>query len=199
MSESNININEDTIKFIQASIEVGVSKGIERAIQITEERKEKKNQHVYNNRLKNTRLLLNNYRNFIKSVDNTVFTEKDLETITVNELLNKIEDFECEYNNKEVIVESILKSRKKTEIMIKHIKKVVDFFIFDASQSDDDYKKLLADIVKVYFIDGTRKPKYKEMSDLFYRSERQINRDITTAVYEISLIMFGFDSVNRYF
>ena len=29
MSESNINIDNDTLKFIQASIEVGVSRGVE--------------------------------------------------------------------------------------------------------------------------------------------------------------------------
>lgn len=199
MKENNIDINNDTLKFIQASIEEGITRGVDiattNAVNIMEEKKAKRKKHIYDNRLNNTKLLMKNYRRFKEAISNAVFSESDLDTMTVGEVLSKIEDLDLSTSS-EVIVESILKSKKKTEIILSHIDKVLKRYFKKVENSKDERLKERVKMFKMYYIDEKNENiTYEEMSTIFHMSSKQINRNITRVSSDISILLFGFDGL----
>ena len=199
MKENNININDDTLEFIKASIEEGITRGVDiattNAVNIMEERKSKRKKHIYDNRLNNTKLLMKNYRRFKEAISSAVFSESGLDTMTVGEVLSKIEDLDSSTSN-EVIVESILKSKKKTEIILSHIDKVLKRYFKKVENSKDERLKERAEMFKMYYIDEKNENiTYEEMSIIFHMSGKQINRNIARVASDVSIMLFGFDGL----
>lgn len=194
MKESNIDINDDTLEFIKASIEEGITRGVDiattNAINIMEERKSKRKKHIYDNRLNNTKLLMKNYRRFKEAISNAVFSESNLDTMTVGEVLSKIEDLDSTTSS-EVIVESILKSKKKTEIILSHIDRVLKRYFKKVENSKDERLKERVEMFKMYYIDEkSENITYEEMSTIFHMSGKQINRNITRVASDVSVLLF---------
>ena len=107
-------------QLINSAVEKGIEKGIERAR--NEERLREK--ITYDTKLKNTRLLIKNYRRFLSACQQATWTESELETATVDEVLDKLY---CTTSDEVTVVQSILASKKRTEIIIEHIKRIIKF------------------------------------------------------------------------
>lgn len=191
--------NKETIEYIQASIEAGIVKGVEiatqNAVNIMEDRKSKRKKHIFDNRLNNTKLLMKNYRRFKEAINNAVFSESDLDTMTVGDVLSKIDDLEVTTSS-EVIVESILKSKKKTEIILSHIDKILKKYFEKVEKSKDESLKERVNMFKKYYIDEESDGiTYNEMSIIFHMSTKQINRNILRVIDDLSTRIFGFDGL----
>lgn len=179
-------------KLIAAGVERGIEKGLEKAR--SEERLREK--ITYDIKLKNTRLLIKNYRKFIKACEQATCTEHELETATVDEILDKLY---CTAYDEVTVVQSILASKKRTEIIIEHIKRIIKFYVFDADNSKNNEKIRRAHIIEDLYINGKSKPKISEMSEKYHISERQIGRDQNAAIEEIAIFMFGIDGIRKMF
>lgn len=179
-------------KIIAAGVERGIEKGLEKAR--SEERLREK--ITYDIKLKNTRLLIKNYRKFIKACEQATCTEHELETATVDEILDKLY---CTAYDEVTVVQSILASKKRTEIIIEHIKRIIKFYVFDADNSKNNEKIRRAHIIEDLYINGKSKPKISEMSEKYHISERQIGRDQNAAIEEIAIFMFGIDGIRKMF
>ena len=177
-------------QLINSAVEKGIEKGIERAR--NEERLREK--ITYDTRIKNTRLLLKNYRNFVKACKQATFTEKELETATVEEVLDKLF---CQSYDEVTVVQSILTSKKRTEIILTHIERIINFYLFEADQSKNDEKWRKAHILNDLYVEGKYKPKISVMSEKYHISERQIRRDANSAIEEIAVLMFGIDGIRK--
>lgn len=190
ISEKESKILEFIEQLINSAVEKGIEKGIERAR--NEERLREK--ITYDTRIKNTRLLLKNYRNFVKACKQATFTEKELETATVEEVLDKLF---CQSYDEVTVVQSILTSKKRTEIILTHIERIINFYIFEAEQSKNDEKIRKAHILNDLYVEGKYKPKINAMSEKYHISERQIRRDANSAIEEIAVLMFGIDGIRK--
>lgn len=177
-------------QLINSAVEKGIEKGIERAR--NEERLREK--ITYDTRIKNTRLLLKNYRKFVKACKQATFTEKELETATVEEVLDKLF---CQSYDEVTVVQSILTSKKRTEIILTHIERIINFYLFEADQSKNDEKWRKAHILNDLYVEGKYKPKISVMSEKYHISERQIRRDANSAIEEIAVLMFGIDGIRK--
>ena len=136
-----------------------------------------------------------NYDNGIKTLEEqTEMYKKELESATVEEILDKLY---CTAYDEVTIVQSILASKKRTEIIMTHIKKIINFYIFDAESSKNDEKRRRAHILNDLYIKGKKQPRMSEMSKKYHISERQINRDKKTAIEEIAIFMFGIDGIRK--
>ena len=96
-------------------------------------------------------------------------------------------------------MQSILASKKRTEIIIEHIKRIIKFYVFDADNSKNNEKIRRAHIIEDLYINGKSKPKISEMSEKYHISERQIGRDQNAAIEEIAIFMFGIDGIRKMF
>ena len=194
---SNIEISEkesQLLALVEQLVEEGVTKGVKKGIEQLKNEERLKEKITYDTRIKNTRLLLKNYRKFVKACKQATFTEKDLETATVEEVLDKLF---CQSCDEITVVQSILASKKRTEIILTHIKRIIDFYLYESDHSNNDEKRRKAHILNELYVIGKYKPKINDMSEKYHISERQIRRDANSAIEEIAVLMFGIDGIRK--
>lgn len=194
---SKFEISEHDSKlldFIEQMVAAGISRGIKQGIELIKSEERLKEKITYDIKLKNTRLLLKNYRKFISACKQATFTEKELESATVEEVLDKLYCTTCD---EVTVVQSILASKKRTEIILEHIKNIVNFYIFEAEHSENDIQIRKAHIIYDLYIAGEKKPTEKRMSEKYHVDERQIRRDRNAAIEEIAVFMFGIDGIRK--
>ncbi len=194
---SNMEISEkdsELLKIMESMVSAGVAKGIRQGLEQLKNEERLREKITYDTKLKNTRLLLKNYRNFVRACQQATYTEVELETATVEDVLDKIF---CTTYDEVTVVQSILVSKKRTEIIIAHINKIINYYVYEADISNNDEKKRKAHILKELYIDGKIKPKISDMSEKYKVGERQIHRDTKAAIEEISILLFGIDGIRK--
>lgn len=195
MSKFEISDKENQfLNLLEQIVTDGVARGIKKGIEQAKNEERLREKITYDTRIKNTRLLLKNYRNFVKACKQATFTEKELETATVEEVLDKLF---CQSYDEVTVVQSILTSKKRTEIILTHIERIINFYIFEAEQSKNDEKIRKAHILNDLYVEGKYKPKINAMSEKYHISERQIRRDANSAIEEIAVLMFGIDGIRK--
>nr|DAY63188.1 MAG TPA: hypothetical protein [Caudoviricetes sp.] len=194
---SKFEISEKESQFLNLLEQIvtdGVARGIKKGIEQAKNEERLREKITYDTRIKNTRLLLKNYRSFVKACKQATFTEKELETATVEEVLDKLF---CQSYDEVTVVQSILTSKKRTEIILTHIERIINFYIFESEQSKNDEKIRKAHILNDLYVEGKNKPKINAMSEKYHISERQIRRDANSAIEEIAVLMFGIDGIRK--
>lgn len=182
------------LQFIEQMVAAGVEKGIKNGLEAAKKEERLKEKLTYDIKFKNTKLLIKNYRKFVKACEQATVSEKELESATVEEILDKLY---CSAYDEVTVVQSILASKKRTEIILTHIKRIVNFYIFEADNSKNDEKRRKAHVLNDLYIKGKDKPKISDMSEKYHVGERQIHRDARSAIEEISILMFGIDGVRK--
>ncbi|MEE0769578.1 MAG: hypothetical protein UIT70_06965 [Clostridia bacterium] len=195
MSKFEISDKESQfLNLLEQIVTDGVARGIKKGIEQAKNEERLREKITYDTRIKNTRLLLKNYRSFVKACKQATFTEKELETATVEEVLDKLF---CQSYDEVTVVQSILTSKKRTEIILTHIERIINFYIFESEQSKNDEKIRKAHILNDLYVEGKYKPKINAMSEKYHISERQIRRDANSAIEEIAVLMFGIDGIRK--
>lgn len=195
MSKFEISDKESQfLNLLEQIVTDGVARGIKNGIEQAKNEERLREKITYDTRIKNTRLLLKNYRSFVKACKQATFTEKELETATVEEVLDKLF---CQSYDEVTVVQSILTSKKRTEIILTHIERIINFYIFESEQSKNDEKIRKAHILNDLYVEGKYKPKINAMSEKYHISERQIRRDANSAIEEIAVLMFGIDGIRK--
>lgn len=145
-------------------------------------------------RLRNTKLLLKNYRMFKKHCTGAVYTDEagehdGQEEESALELL----DMMLQRNNA-ITVESIRNSCRRTKIMIRHIDTMLSLYDIYCTQSDNEALKRGFRIIKAMYIDEDAKT-VEQIAEQENVSTRQAYRDHDAAVDKISMLMFGVDAL----
>ena len=84
MSKFEISDKESQfLNLLEQIVTDGVARGIKKGIEQAKNEERLREKITYDTRIKNTRLLLKNYRSFVKACKQPTFTEKELETATV--------------------------------------------------------------------------------------------------------------------
>lgn len=182
------------LELIEQLVTDGVAKGVKKGIEQAKNEERLKEKITYDIKIKNTRLLFKNYRNFVKACKQATFTEKDLETATVEEVLDKLF---CQSYDEVTVVQSILASKKRTEIILTHIKRIINFYIIDSQNSKNDEKIRRSHILNDLYIKGKYQPKMSVLADRYHISERQLHRDKNVAIEEVAIFMFGIDGIRK--
>lgn len=182
------------LDFIQKLVSEGVSMGIRQGLEQAKNEENLKEKITYDIKLKNTRLLLKNYRKFVSFCEQATVSEKELESATVEDILDKLY---CSAYDEVTIVQSILVSKKRTEIILTHIEKIINFYIFDSENSKNNEKNRRAHVLEDLYIKGKKQPRTSEIAKKYCISERQVNRDKNVAIEEIAVLMFGIDGIRK--
>ena len=185
-----LEVDPTLLSIIQNSVTAGVNAGIVRAVENIEAQRDLLQKINYDNRMRNTRLLLSNYLNFKKHIETAVYTEEQLSTEETSDILDKLGIDVDNYDK--TIVESILKSKKRTEIIIEHIDTILDGYMLKASKKDDIELKRRADVIEKFYREGKR---LDQISKEVHASISTIKRDKSRAINEIAILMFGIDGI----
>lgn len=191
---------------IEKVIEIGIRAGVKEAQSILEKERLERNKKRYDRRLRNTRLLLQNYNNFVEHCKNAVYVSTQIKDLNAIDILD-----ECETIDKdEMYINAIKRTKERTYIIVKHIETILDFYKYKAVHSGD--KRFMRRYTATYahFIKGksyrTIAEEFKnaniDMSDSNNNSQDDINvcqrtiaRDIKKSIEELSVLLFGVDGL----
>jgi len=182
------------LNIMEKMVTEAVTKGIKIGLEQARNEERLKEKITFDIKFKNTRLLLKNYRKFVNFCEQATVSEKELESATVEEILDKLY---CTAYDEVTIVQGILASKKRTEIIMTHIKKIINFYIFDADSSKNDEKRRRAHILEDLYIKGKKQPAMSVLANRYHVSERQVHRDKNVAIEEIAIFMFGIDGIRK--
>ena len=105
-------------------IRIAAEAGAKAALETLEREKKKAQKSRYDRRLRNTRLLLRNYRMFRDHVENAVFEAEQLDENAIDILDLMSENI---YDN-DLYVESIKKSVARTKIIMEHVNEMLRIY-----------------------------------------------------------------------
>lgn len=150
--------------------------------------KEKIEVKRYNKKLHNSKLLLRNYKRFQTHCTESQFTATQL---IDSELIEMIKDAD-NIDDNNIYIESILRTKERTAIMLNHIKRVLDFYMYTAESSEQEPYRRRAKVIKYKYIDGKGN---EEIAARLNIHTRTVDKDIDKAIAEISPLLFGIDGI----
>ncbi len=166
-----------------------VAEATENAVKQIEKEKQEKIKNRYDTRLRNTEMLLRNYNSFKKHAQDATYSE--IEQNGLDEDL----DYDKEIDN--LFINSILKTKKRTEIMLKHIDNCIEYYTYKCLASGKDDVQRRIQVIKMLYINEETMT-YEEISEELDCSTKTINNTKKAAIRELSVLLFGIDGVKLY-
>lgn len=197
MGKKKIEIDQDTLSVIENSITAGVNEGVKRAMLEYDKAQKNKSKIKYDKRLRNTKLLLKNYREFCEHCEKAVYSTENAVKKEIKEGNNTVELFEELYNLQDdaLIVTSILKSKERTKIILEHIKLCLEFYEHKAAKTKNLEMQRRYDVIKRLYINEETES-YEEISEILHISTKTVDRDRRKATQELSVLLFGIDGLD---
>ena len=197
MSEKKIEIDKDILFLIEKMIESGVNEGIQKGLKQYDNMQKNKTKFRYDKRLRNTRLLLKNYRSFVEHCDNAKYLVENPIKKEIEKDNLKVQLFDDFYNLQDdaYIVASILKSKEKTRIILDHINLCLDFFQAKAIKTNNQEMIRRYNVISDLYINETPMT-YEEIAEIEHISQKTVNRDRKKAIEELSVLIFGIDGLD---
>ena len=197
MSEKKIEIDNDILFLIEKMIESGVNEGIQKGLKLYDNMQKNKTKFRYDKRLRNTRLLLKNYRSFVEHCDNAKYLVENPIKKEIEKDNLKVQLFDDFYNLQDdaYIVASILKSKEKTRIILDHINLCLDFFQAKAIKTNNQEMIRRYNVISDLYINETPMT-YEEIAEIEHISQKTVNRDRKKAIEELSVLIFGIDGLD---
>lgn len=127
----------------------------------------------------NTKKLMENYNRICQSVEEGVVELSDMDNG---------EELE-EFTHEDILIDSILKSKLRSIVMIGHIDKCLKL-LEDEEIRKNTHEKYLA--FKYYYFDGMT---YESISEIYGYAERTARRWITELTNILSVYLFGSDAI----
>lgn len=182
---SMIEVDPKIYDVIQSCVTVGVNEGVKKALIQIEKDKEEKKKHKTDMRLRNTKLLLHNYQNFIQHVGNSVYTEKQL---SKEELFEELDlDMDEEFTKTQI--NAILKSKNKTSIILKHINTFLDYYRYKCESSEREDIQRRYKVIKYLYLDENKMTQEK-LADFLSCNTKTIRNTRNIAIEELSVLFF---------
>ena len=167
MSEEKLNVQE----IVKLSAETGANA----AMETLNRERARERKELADSRLRNTKLLLRNYRVFCAHAENAVYDVEECES--AKEI---IADLMMPGQDSPLIVESIKKSVARTATIVKHMQTMMQLY-------------------QAYcHVNGTSEDERRTVSELAKEEgvvERTIYKDIDIACERIAALMFGIDGL----
>lgn len=162
------------------------------AHEIIEKEKSKQFRQKHDKRLRNTKMLLQNYRMFKEHIKGAVF-ETDLSS---EEDPIDILDLMWESPNTEIYVESIKKSVERTRIIMLHIDEMLSLYETYCFRSEKPEDKRRWRVTKMMYLDDVA-INANDIAKSENIDKRTVYRDIGAAAVKISALIFGIDGITN--
>ncbi len=174
-------------QIVMLAAEAGARAALER---IEIERQQSRKEMV-DRRLRNTKLLLRNYRLFKAHVENAVY-----EAITDESPQAILEDLMMPGRDNTLFVESIKESAARTATIVEHMETMMQIYhaYCMTTGAEDDMRRWRV-VYGLYIAD--RRQTVAELAEQEGVVERTVYKDVDAACEKIAALMFGIDGVKR--
>lgn len=158
---------------------------IQTALEYMEKEKKRREKEKHDRRLRNIKLLLRNYRRFVKHCENV--------KVDMAEIRKKL-DNEVDLATDEIELQSILRSKERTLAMVNYINQALKVYKFICQESaDPDDLRRYETVYQLYISD--EKKTVEEIAAGHFVHKRTVYKDIDKACESLSVLMFGIDGV----
>ena len=168
-----------------------VSEATENAVKLIEKQKQEKIKGKYDRRLRNTETLLKNYNNFKEHIENSIYAASQIKDENMEEDMDYDEEIE------DTFVNSILKSKERTKIMMTHIDNCLEYYTLKCLSSKREDIQRRIQVIKMLYTNEEPKT-YEEISEELNCSTKTINNTKNVAIKELSSLFFGIDGVKLF-
>ncbi len=154
------------------------------ALEFMEKERQRQKKAKKDWRRRNTKLLLKNYRGFVKH------SQEAQEKFEVTRWDDSLEDLFTE----EFAIESIRKSKARTQAMVRFIERMLTAYkaICEATGKPEDVRRYQV-IDAMYISDKNMSP--EEIAECHKIDVRTVYRDVTDACEALSVLIFGVDAI----
>jgi len=189
MSDKNkrVEVDPQLYSVIQNCVTAGVNEGVKKALLEIETRKEEKKKHKADTRFRNTELLLHNYANFKKHAENSIYTEKQL---TQKELFDEL-DLDMDEEISTTQINTIIKSKNKTSIILKHIDTFLEYYKYKCENSDREDIQRRYKVIELLYL-AENKMTQENIAGFLHCNSKTIRNTKTLAIKELSVLFFRY-------
>ena len=180
--------NAGDAKFIHEIVEEAATKATLNALKCLKSEEREKEKKRYDRRLRNTELLLKNYRNFKEHAENAIYLDTELENAS-------LEDKFDEDDNDKMYINSILKTKKRTQIILKHIDRCLEYYECKCLSSEKEEVQRRIKVIKMLYIDDEKMSYLEVAKKLGEISTKTIERAKKAALPELAALFFGIDGL----
>lgn len=180
-------------RIMEIAVQRGTEAGIKAAMDYLAEEKKQLKKGRYDRRLRNTRLLLKNYRSFRNYAKNAVYKASQMKENAVD-ILDGLDEYSFDDS---LYIESIKKSQQRTLIILNHIDEMLRYYKIDCEQSGKDEELRRYRIIVAYYINEQRKSA-EQIAEDEHIERRTLYKDINMALKPLSALIFGIDSMKLY-
>ncbi len=173
-------------------IRLAAETGAQAALKAYREESERIKRENADRRLRNTKLLLRNYRAFKAHAENAVYSAQEVDE-NAYDIIDLMSD---RSNDSNVFVESIKCSIIRTVTIVNHIDTMLKLYeaYCNNTHNPEDQRRWSV-ICGVYINDPPKT--IKQLANDFVCTERTIYRDIDDACEKIAALIFGIDGIRK--
>lgn len=164
--------------------------GAKAALETLDREKKKAQKSRYDRRIRNTKLLLRNYRMFKDHVENAVFDAEQLDENAID-ILDLMWD---PSNNSDAYVESIKNSVTRTAIIMRHITDMLSLYETYCYRTGKPEDQRRYRVVEALYIAEEPIPIH-EIAQNEGIDSRTVYKDVDIAVEKLSALIFGIDGL----
>ncbi len=168
----------------QEAIEQITKTAVETALEFMEKERQRQQKHKRDRRLRNTKLLLRNYRSFkIHCEDNM----QDLEELRDPDSLDYLD-------TDDLVIESIIKNKERTAAMLKYIDRMLQIYriLSEQSSKPEDLRRYHI-LCGLYISDDEKNA--EELAEGHKIDRRTVYKDLNKSCEALSSLIFGIDGI----
>lgn len=171
--------------------QIAADAGARAALDRLEKERQQERKEMVDRRLRNTKLLLRNYRLFKTHVEHAVY-----EAVCDESPIEILEDLMMPGKDSTLFVESIKKSAARTAIIVDHMETMMRLYQLycETSGASDDQRRWR--VISGMYISDTRMS-VSELAAAEGVVERTIYKDVDAACEKIAALMFGIDGIRK--
>lgn len=185
-------MSQDRLKQ-QDIVKLAAETGAKAAMETLEKERLRERRDMADRRLRNTKLLLRNYRVFCAHAANAVYEIDECES--PDEILT---DLMMPGRDNSQFVESIKRSAARTATIVKHMETMMQIYhayCFTTGTAEDERRWRVVNAL--YICDDEGRMTIPELAKAEGVVERTIYKDIDIACERIAALMFGIDGIKR--
>ncbi|WP_342417167.1 hypothetical protein NST83_07520 [Paenibacillus sp. FSL R10-2782] len=155
----------------------------ETALEFYKKEQERQNKLKRDRRLRNTKMLLRNYRKFKIHCGSNVQELEELKDPDSFEYLD----------TDDLAIEAIIKNKERTAAMVRYIDRMLEIYQILSEKSKPEDLRRFKIIYDLYIADDEKN--VEELSECHKINKRSIYRDINKACEALSSLLFGVDGM----
>lgn len=145
----------------------------------------------YDKRLRNTKLLLKNYRLLKDHCESAIFDKKELIDIPNGNIIDLLDSLEeCDRQD---YIESIKNSVSRTQVILEHIDTMMEIYRIYCDQSEKPEEQRRYAVMKHLYLEGMKSADICKAEGI---EQRTYYRDINGIAEMMSALIFGVDGLS---